>query len=164
MSRPWNHIDSHINVVYIFQPFCEPASMTVTRSELAKIAQRARHFAYAPYSKFRVGAALLTTSGRVFTGCNVENSSYSLTICAERTAIFKAISEGYQQFKAMAVSSDDPGFTPPCGACRQVLIDLAGNIDFIMVNKRGQLKTVTMKSLVPLAFTKKNLQRSKRKK
>ena len=159
-----DEIDSHVNLVYIFQPFFVPASMTITRSELAKIAQRARLFAYAPYSKFRVGAALLTARGKVFTGCNVENSSYSLTICAERTAIFKAISEGHQRFKALAVASDDPGFTPPCGACRQVLIDLAGNIDFIMVNKRGQLKTVTMKSLMPLAFTKKNLDRSKRKK
>lgn len=133
-------------------------------AELAKAAQKAKAFAHAPYSKFRVGAALLTKSGKVFTGCNVENSSYSLTICAERTAIFKAISEGHKHFKAIAVSSDDSGFTPPCGACRQVLIDLAGNIDFIMVNAKQQVKIIPLKVLVPFAFTNKNLQRSKKKK
>jgi len=133
-------------------------------TELAKAAQEAKSFAHAPYSKFRVGAALLTKSGKVYTGCNVENSSYSLTICAERTAIFKAISEGQYRFKAIAVSSDDPGFTPPCGACRQVLIDLAENIDFVMVNAKRHVKIVPLKTLVPLAFTNKNLQRSKKKK
>lgn len=121
-------------------------------------------FAHAPYSKFRVGAALLTKKGKVFTGCNVENSSYSLTICAERSAVFKAISEGHTQFVAIAVSSDDPGFTPPCGACRQVLIDLAGNIDFVMVNAQNHLKVVSLKSLVPFAFTRKNLLGSRKKK
>ena len=138
--------------------------MSKIYAELAKAAQKAKTFAHAPYSKFRVGAALLTSSGKVYTGCNVENSSYSLTICAERTAIFKAISEGQSRFKAIAVSSDDSGFTPPCGACRQVLIDLAGNIDFVMVNAKRQLKVVPLKFLVPFAFTGKNLKRSKKRK
>ncbi|MBI4428027.1 MAG: cytidine deaminase [Ignavibacteriales bacterium] len=138
--------------------------MSKTYAELARAAQKAKTFAHAPYSKFRVGAALLTKNGKVFTGCNVENSSYSLTICAERTAIFKAISEGHHRFKAIAVSSDDSGFTPPCGACRQVLIDLAGNIDFIMVNAKQQMKVVPLKILLPFAFTSKNLRRSKKKK
>ncbi len=131
--------------------------------DLAKIARRAKEFAHAPYSNFRVGAALLSKNGRVFTGCNIENSSYGLTICAERTAIFKAYSEGVTDFTAIAVVSDDPDFTPPCGACRQVLMDLAGNIDFVMINRSNKLKVLTLKSLMPLAFTSKNLMRNLRR-
>ncbi|MEX0736103.1 MAG: cytidine deaminase, partial [Bacteroidota bacterium] len=97
--------------------------------ELVETARRAKRRAFAPYSHFHVGAALLSGNGRIYSGCNVEISTYALTICAERTAIFKAISEGERNFKAIAVVSDDPDFTPPCGACRQVLMDLAGNID-----------------------------------
>ncbi|MGB2867332.1 MAG: cytidine deaminase [Bacteroidota bacterium] len=140
--------------------------MSTLYRELATIAQRAKVRAHAPYSKFRVGAAILTKNGEVFTGCNIENSSYSLTICAERTAIFKAISEGKgkEGFKAIAIASDDPGHTPPCGACRQVLIDLAGNIDVILVNPKMKLKTMKLKFLVPMAFTDKNLKRTRRKK
>ncbi len=89
---------------------------------LISAAKKAKLTAYAPYSKFHVGAAVLTVDGQIFTGCNIENSSFSLTICAERVAIFKAISHGASKFKAIAVISDDHGFTPPCGACRQVLI------------------------------------------
>ncbi len=128
--------------------------------ELTQIARRAMQFAHAPYSNFRVGAALLAKNGRIFTGCNVENSSYSLTMCAERTAIFKAYSEGVRDFSAIAVVSDDPGFTPPCGACRQVLMDLAGNVDFIMANSSKKLKVMKVKSLLPLAFTPNNLIRN----
>lgn len=138
--------------------------MRISYQELAKIAQRARLEAHAPYSGFRVGAALLTTSGKVYTGCNVENSSYGLTICAERTAIFKAISEGERHFKAIACASDDSGYTPPCGACRQVLIDLAGNIDFVMVNHKQRIKRLKVKSLIPFAFTEKRLKRMFRRK
>lgn len=127
--------------------------------ELLKAAVAAKKMAVAPYSRFRVGAALLTPRGRVYTGCNIESSSYSLTVCAERTAIFKAISEGERRFHAIAVVSDDPGFTPPCGACRQVLLDLAGNIDFIMMNSRGTVKVLKLKELLPLAFGSKNLRR-----
>lgn len=130
--------------------------------ELVQLAHVAKKHAVAPYSSFHVGAALLATSGRIYTGCNIENSSFSLTMCAERTAVFKAISEGERNFLAIAVASDDPDYTPPCGACRQVLIDLAGNIDFIMVNGRGKTKTLKMKEFLPLAFTAKNLQRTKK--
>jgi cytidine deaminase len=125
--------------------------------KLAEYALKAKMNAYVPFSKFRVGAALLTLDNRIFTGCNVEISSFGLTICAERTAIFKAISEGAREFKAMAIISDDPRFTSPCGACRQVLIDLAGNIDFIMVNAKDQYKIVKLATLLPRAFTKKTL-------
>ena len=124
---------------------------------LAKRALLARRFSHSPYSHFRVGAAVLTSTGKVFTGCNVENSSYSLTICAERTALFKAVSEGHKKFKAIAIASDENGFTPPCGACRQVIIELAGNIDVILTKKNGETKIIPMKELLPLAFTKKNL-------
>lgn len=128
---------------------------------LAKRALLARRFSHSPYSHFRVGAAVLTSTGKVFTGCNVENSSYGLTICAERTALFKAISEGHTRFKAIAIASDENGFTPPCGACRQVIIELAGNIDVILARKNGETKIIPMKKLLPLAFTKKNLDRPK---
>ncbi|MGH2568693.1 MAG: cytidine deaminase, partial [Bacteroidota bacterium] len=97
-------------------------------------------------------------------GCNVETSSYSLTICAERTAIFKAISEGERNFKAIAVVSDDPEITPPCGACRQVLWDLAGNIDVIMANPKGKSKTTKLKQLIPHAFDSRNLERTLKRK
>ncbi|RPI04476.1 MAG: cytidine deaminase [Ignavibacteriae bacterium] len=127
---------------------------------LAEAARQAKLLAYAPFSKFRVGAALLTKDGKIFTGCNIENSSYGLTICAERVAIFKAISSGSTQFAAIAVVSDDRGYTPPCGACRQVLSDLAGNIDFVMMDARKRIKIIKLTSLLPFAFTKKNLFRT----
>lgn len=136
--------------------------MSKIQNELAKAARGAMKHAHAPHSHFRVGAALLAKNGRVFTGCNIENSSYSLTICAERTAIFKAYSEGVHEFKAIAIASDDPGFTPPCGACRQVLMDLAGNIEFIMVSANNRLKVIKLNSLLPLAFTSKNLNHLRR--
>jgi cytidine deaminase len=138
--------------------------MSKTYQELAKIAKHVRFAAHAPYSGFHVGAALLTKSGKVFTGCNIENSSYGLTICAERTAIFKAVSEGERDFRAIAVASDDSNFTPPCGACRQVLIDLAGNIDFVMVNAKMKIKVIPLNSLIPMAFTNKTLHKFLKKK
>jgi cytidine deaminase len=131
--------------------------------KLVKDAIAAKKRAHAPYSRFHVGAALLASSGRIYLGCNVEISTYALTICAERTAIFKAISEGDRNFKAIAVVSDDPGYTPPCGACRQVLMDLAGNIDFLMVNGKGNVKVLKMKKLLPHAFGQKNLERTRKK-
>lgn len=130
---------------------------------LAKRALVARRFSYSPYSRFRVGAALLTKGGKIFTGCNVESSSYGLTICAERTAFFKAVSEGYTKFKAIAIASDENGFTSPCGACRQVISDLAGNIDVILTKKNGETRVIKMNELLPHAFTKKNLDRLKKR-
>jgi cytidine deaminase len=121
--------------------------------ELAEAAHRAKINAYVPFSKFSVGAALLTADGQIFTGCNIENSSYSLTICAERVAIFKAISYGVTKFKAIAVVSDNTCFTPPCGACRQVISDLAGDIDFVMMDAKMRFKIIKLSSLLPFAFT-----------
>lgn len=137
--------------------------MRVEYKELIKVAQDAKRRAYAPYSHFRVGAALLTSSGHIYSGCNVEISTYALTLCAERTAIFKAVSEGEKKFKAIAVVSDDPQYIPPCGACRQVLMDLAGNIDFIMVNGKGTGKVLKLAKLLPYAFGRKNLLRTRKK-
>jgi cytidine deaminase len=124
---------------------------------LARRALAARKHSYSPYSNFRVGAALLTKSGKIYTGCNIENSSYGLTICAERTALFKAISEGEKKFAAIAIASDENGFTPPCGACRQVIMDLAGDVDVILTKKNGTTKVLRMTELLPHAFTKTNL-------
>jgi len=131
---------------------------------LLVVAHDSKRRAHAPYSNFRVGAALETTSGRIYSGCNIESSSYGLTMCAERTAIFKAVSEGERNFRAIAVVADDPDFTPPCGACRQVLLDLAGNIDIIMVNGRGKVRREKLKSLLPMAFTHKHLRAKKKRK
>jgi cytidine deaminase len=121
---------------------------------LLRKAIESQKFAYSPYSKLKVGAALLTTSDKVFTGCNIENSSFSLTVCAERTAIFKAISEGHTKFKAIAITSDKLDFIPPCGACRQVLMDLAGNIDVILTDRKGNQKITELNILLPESFNK----------
>lgn len=128
--------------------------------ELAQAAHKAKLNAYSPYSKFRVGAAILTATGEIFTGCNIENSSYGLTICAERVAVFNAVSSGASKFMAIAVVSDDYGYTPPCGACRQVLSDLAGDIDFVMIDSKERSKILKLNSLLPLAFSGNNLKRS----
>jgi cytidine deaminase len=120
--------------------------------KLAKKAVEAKKNAYAPYSKFKVGAALLSEDSTTAAGCNIENSSYGLTICAERTALFKYYSDGKRKFKAMAIASDDPGFCPPCGACRQVLYELCGDIDIILVNHNQELKILKISELLPLPF------------
>ncbi len=109
------------------------------------------------YSNFFVGAALLTEDDKIYTGSNIESSSYSLTICAERTAIFKAISEGERKFKAIAVTSDTNNFISPCGACRQVISDLCGEIDIILVSKGGETKLTKTSELLPFAFGDKDL-------
>jgi cytidine deaminase len=119
---------------------------------LAEIAIEAKQNALPVYSNFHVGAALLTGDDTVITGCNIESSSYSLTICAERTAIFKAVSEGNREFKAIAVASDHPDFISPCGACRQVISDLCGNIDVVMVNHNKEIKVLKVSDLLPFAF------------
>jgi cytidine deaminase len=130
---------------------------------LLRHARSAQQHSFSPFSRFRVGAALLTAGGRVYKGCNVENSSYGLTMCAERTALFKAISEGERKFRAIALATDEKGFTTPCGACRQVMMDLAGNIDVIMSDGSGEIKIVKMLDLLPHPFGAKNLKRVKRK-
>lgn len=125
--------------------------------ELGKIAIEAKSMAVPKYSKFHVGAALLSRDGTVINGCNVESASYSLTICAERTAIFKAISDGHRKFEAIAVASDYNGFCPPCGACRQVIFDQCGDIDVVMINHGGEIKVMKASQLLPLAFTDDSL-------
>lgn len=124
---------------------------------LAKKAVEAKSKALATYSNFHVGAALLTEDDKIYTGCNIESSSYSLTICAERTAIFKAISEGERKFKAIAVTGDTEGFISPCGACRQVISDLCGDIDVVLVNSKNETKVMKTSELLPFAFSDKDL-------
>jgi cytidine deaminase len=128
---------------------------------LVSRARAAKRFSHSPYSKFRVGAALLAKDGTIFTGCNIENSSYGLTVCAERTAIFKAVSEGTRHFTAIAIATDEDAFTPPCGACRQVMMDLAGDIDVILTRKNGRMKKLRLAELLPHPFGGKNLKNVK---
>ncbi len=125
-------------------------------SELMILAKKAKENAYTPYSKFNVGAALLTKSGKVFTGCNVEVASFGGTNCAERTAIFKAVSEGEQAFKAIAINGDADG-TYPCGICRQVIVEFGKDID-IIIEVGGELKVFTIDDLLPHSFTGADLE------
>jgi cytidine deaminase len=124
---------------------------------LAEKAVEAKSKALPTFSNFHVGAALITVDDNIYTGCNIESSSYSLTICAERTAIFKAISEGERKFKAIAVAGDTEGFISPCGACRQVISDLCGNIDVVLVNSKNETKVMKTSELLPFAFSDKDL-------
>lgn len=119
---------------------------------LAETALAARENAHAPYSHFRVGAALEDAAGRVHTGCNVENATYGLTLCAERVAVFKAISEGARAFRRIAVAADTDTLTPPCGACRQILWEFCGDIEILLLNPSGKSETVQLKDLFPRAF------------
>lgn len=121
--------------------------------KLINLALQAKEKAYAPYSKFQVGAALLTESGEIFTGCNVENASYGLTNCAERTAIFKAVSQGHTKFKAIAIVTDlTDQYTSPCGACRQVMAEFGSDIVVLMGNGKGEYLEKTVEQLLPLSF------------
>ncbi|HEX4946088.1 MAG TPA: cytidine deaminase [Blastocatellia bacterium] len=125
----------------------------MTNKELVEIAQQARDRAYAPYSNFQVGAALECADGRIFSGCNVENSSYGLSMCAERVAIFKAISEGYQNFTRIAVIADTHTPVRPCGACRQVISDLfPKDADVILANLKGDIEIAPIRELLPAPF------------
>jgi len=124
---------------------------------LITIATQSRQNAHAAYSNFRVGAALRATSGRIFGGCNVENATYGLTVCAERVAIFKAISEGERGFDAIAVVTDTDSLTPPCGACRQLLWEFCGNVPVILANLKGKVEVIPMRDLFPKPFDASNL-------
>jgi cytidine deaminase len=119
---------------------------------LTTAALAARAHAFAPYSKFRVGAAIEDSQGRIHTGCNVENSTYGLTVCAERVAVFKAVSEGVREFRRVAVAADTDNLTPPCGACRQILWEFCGDVEIILVNPRGKTETYRLKDLFPKPF------------
>jgi cytidine deaminase len=124
---------------------------------LITIAKQTRENAHAPYSNFRVGAALRATSGRIFGGCNVENATYGLTVCAERIAIFKALSEGERGFDAIVVVTDTEALTPPCGACRQLICEFCGDIPVILANLKGRTETTQMRDLFPKPFDSSNL-------
>ncbi len=136
----------------------------MTNIELLEIAKNAREKAYVPYSHFQVGAALLTKSGKVYTGCNVENASYGATNCAERTAIFKAVSEGEQQFDKIAIVSSSGEFTFPCGICRQVIAEFMKDGEIILGNDQGEIKTLQFKEVLPFAFTEADLEINRQKK
>ncbi|WP_268745629.1 cytidine deaminase [Thermoactinomyces daqus] len=126
--------------------------------ELIEAAKQAREMAYVPYSKFRVGAAVLTKDGEIIRGCNVENASYGLTNCAERTALFKAISEGYREFAGIAVIADTEGPVSPCGACRQVMVELCPpDMKVFLSNLKGAIQETTVADLLPGAFQKGDL-------
>ena len=108
--------------------------------------------AHAPFSNFKVGAAIEDESGRIHTGCNVENATYGLTLCAERVAVFKAISEGARNFKRIAVAADTGTLTPPCGACRQILWEFCGNAELTLINLQGKTETFQLEELFPRPF------------
>lgn len=119
---------------------------------LVEAAVRARENAHAPFSQFRVGAAVEDADGRVYTGCNVENATYGLTVCAERVAIFKAISEGARKFRRVAVVADTETLTPPCGACRQILWEFCGDVEIVLANLNGRVEVLRLGALFPRAF------------
>ncbi|MCP8967164.1 cytidine deaminase [Ectobacillus ponti] len=126
--------------------------------ELVQEAVEARKQAYVPYSKFAVGAALLTADGKVYRGCNIENAAYSMCNCAERTAIFKAVSEGEKKFTAIAVVADTDRPVPPCGACRQVMVELCQpETKVYLTNLKGNLLETTIEGLLPGAFLPEDL-------
>ena len=126
---------------------------------LVKLAIEAREKAFAPYSNFKVGAALAGSSGRVFAGCNVENATYGLTVCAERVALWKAVSEGEREFVAVAVVSESEHPAFPCGACRQLLWEFCGDIEVIIANLRGVRESHRLSQLFPHPFDRTFLTR-----
>ena len=126
--------------------------MEPSAAALIEEARKVRQRAAAPYSNFLVGSALETAKGSIFTGCNIENSSYGLTICAERVAVFRAVSEGYRQFTRIAVVTDTEVVTPPCGACRQVLWELCGDIEVVLANLGDRAETIQLADLLPRPF------------
>jgi len=126
--------------------------------KLIELAKEAREKAYVPYSHFKVGACVLTENGKTYQGCNIENASYGLTNCAERTALFNAYANGERKLKAIAVVADTEGPVSPCGACRQVMMELGGeDMVVILSNMKGDYAVVTVKDLLPGAFTSKDL-------
>lgn len=134
----------------------------MTNLELMKAAAKAREYSYSPYSGFKVGAALLAKSGKVFTGCNIENAAYSPTNCAERTAVFKAVSEGEREFLAIAIvggkGEELSDFCAPCGVCRQVLAEFTDENFRILLGTPEQFSVYSMKEILPYSFGKNNLE------
>lgn len=134
---------------------------SMSKEELVKKAYEAQKFSYSPYSGFQVGAALLTKNGKVYTGCNIENAAFSPTNCAERTAFFKAVSEGEKEFEAIAIVGNKQGVLPedwefctPCGVCRQVMVEFVNPEEFLIFSGKGnEIKTFTLKELLPESFS-----------
>lgn len=129
----------------------------MTEKELILRAKEAMTYAYAPYSKFQVGAALLAKDGRVFTGCNIENASYGATNCAERTAVFKAVSEGAREFEAIAIVASSGELIPPCGICRQVLAEFMPDGKVILDSDTKGMVTYTVRELLPAGFSAEDI-------
>lgn len=127
-------------------------------ADLVSLAKKAKEFAYVPYSHFRVGAAALTEDGEVFTGCNIENASFGGTVCAERTALFKAISEGKRRITKIAVIGDMEDYTYPCGICRQVIAEYGTDTEIIVAKGNGEFRVHKLSELLPYAFTEKDLE------
>ena len=127
----------------------------MTNKDLLSIADKAMEYAYSPYSDFKVGAALLCSDGTVFTGCNIENATYGATNCAERTAIFKAVSEGHRDFEAIAIVSSGGGETFPCGICRQVMAEFAPELKIVLRDENGNECCYTLMELLPKSFSLK---------
>ncbi len=126
-------------------------------ADLISAAKKARVNARAPHSGFKVGAALETRDGKIYGGCNVENVTYGLTVCAERVAIWKALSEGESEFRRIAIAADSQTLTPPCGACRQIIWEYCGDIEIILCNMGGQKARYRLSELFPLPFDKRFL-------
>jgi len=130
------------------------------QQQLIDAARSARERAFAPYSNFQVGSAVETAEGMIFTGCNIESATYGLTMCAERVAIWKAVSEGENSFTRIAVVVDTEELTPPCGSCRQIIWEFCGDIPVTMANLHGKIETIQMSELLPKAFDSHFLKQS----
>lgn len=139
---------------------CTNSYQESTLTSLLKRSIKAKEHSHSPYSKFRVGAALLTDTGEIIDGCNVENASYGLTICAERTALVKAVSMGFKKFPAIAITTDMEEFIAPCGACRQVLAEFGLECDVYLVKSDLSYKKLSVSELLPMAFTSEDLERA----
>jgi cytidine deaminase len=133
--------------------------MTSMTDPLIDAARAARRHARAPYSRFAVGAAIETSAGRIITGCNIENATFGLTLCAERVAVFKAVSEGHDRFRRIAIVADTERPTPPCGPCRQILWELAGDIEVILANLQEEKGRYRLGQLLPLPFDARMLEK-----
>ena len=127
----------------------------MNQKELIRIAKKMREKAYTPFSKYTVGASVETEDGAIIGGCNVESASYGLTCCAERIALYNAVSQGFLKFKAIAVASENGGF--PCGACRQVIWELCGNISIFIIDNENKIRETSSRTLLPDAFDKDKL-------
>lgn len=125
--------------------------------ELVEAAKRVRENAFAPYSNFKVGSAVISEDGKIFSGCNVESASFGLTVCAERVAIWKAVSEGETELAGIAVVADTEELTPPCGVCRQIIWEFCGDVPVILANLKGDVEKILISELLPRAFDTKFL-------